>query len=137
MDVIDLENIDTDAPIFDPQAFGLGDDEAELNALARRLGRSRFALRAAQYDRDASFPTENYRDMREAGLLGVCVPKDHGGLGANFRTYSTTAAEVGRYCGANAESAPRRRRHRSRHPPFRTYNRGSPSAIGRHSSGLQ
>jgi len=102
MDVMDLENIDADAPIFDPQAFGLSDGEAELNALARRLGRSRFALRAAEYDRDARFPTENYQDMREAGLLGICVPKDHGGLGADFRTYSTTAAEVGRYCGATA-----------------------------------
>jgi hypothetical protein len=121
MDVMDLENIDADAPIFDPQAFlrspslssipkpffdpqafDLSDEEAELNALARRIGRSRLALRAAEYDRDARFPTENYRDMREAGLLGVCVPKDHGGLGAGFRSYSTTAAEIGRYCGATA-----------------------------------
>jgi hypothetical protein len=102
MDVMDLENIDADAPIFDPQAFGLSDEEAELNAIARSIGRSRFALRAAEYDRDARFPTENYKDMREAGLLGVCVPKDHGGLGASFRAYSTAAAEVGRYCGATA-----------------------------------
>jgi len=102
MDVMDLENVDVDAPIFDPEAFGLSDEEAELNVLARRIGRSRFALRAAEYDRDARFPTENYRDMREAGLLGVCVPKDHGGLGASFRSYSTTAAEIGRYCGATA-----------------------------------
>jgi alkylation response protein AidB-like acyl-CoA dehydrogenase len=102
VDAIDLKNIDTDAPIFDPQAFGLGDEEAGLNALARRIGRARFAPRAAEYDRAARFPTENYRDMREAGLLGICVPKDHGGLGAGFRSYSTTAAEVGRYCGATA-----------------------------------
>ncbi len=102
MDVMDLENVDVDAPIFDPEAFGLSDEEAELNVLARRIGRSRFALRAAEYDRDARFPTENYGDMREAGLLGVCVPKDHGGLGASFRSYSTTAAEIGRYCGATA-----------------------------------
>lgn len=102
MDVIDIESIDTDAPIFDPQAFGLGDQEAELNALARRMGRSRFAPRAAAYDRDARFPVKNYDDMRDTGLLSICIPKADGGLGADFRAYSTTAAEIGRYCGATA-----------------------------------
>lgn len=102
MDVMDLENIDAEAPIFDPQAFGLSDEEAELNALARSIGSSRFALRAGEYDREARFPTENYRDLYETGLLGICVPKAHGGRGIGFRAYSTTAAEIGRYCGATA-----------------------------------
>jgi alkylation response protein AidB-like acyl-CoA dehydrogenase len=30
------------------------------------------------------------------------VPKEHGGLGAGYRAYMTTAAEIGRYCGATA-----------------------------------
>ena len=40
--------------------------------------------------------------MRDAGLLGLCVPKAEGGLGAGYRAYMTTAAEIGRYCGATA-----------------------------------
>ncbi|MGE0725925.1 MAG: acyl-CoA dehydrogenase family protein [Alphaproteobacteria bacterium] len=99
---LDLDTIDTDAPLFDPAAFGLGEEEARLNALARRLGRSRFAPRAAAYDRDARFPTENYADLGEHGLLGICIPKAEGGLGAGFRAYCTTAAEIGRYCAATA-----------------------------------
>jgi alkylation response protein AidB-like acyl-CoA dehydrogenase len=102
MDAMDLDTIDVDAPIFDANAFGLHKEEAELNLLARHIGRSRFAPRAAEYDRDARFPAENYQDLREAGLLGICVPKAHGGLGAGFRAYSTTAAEIGRYCGSTA-----------------------------------
>ncbi|MEJ8572563.1 acyl-CoA dehydrogenase [Microbaculum marinum] len=102
MNVIDLDQIDTDAPLFDPAAFRLGDEEAELNALARRIGKAKFAPRAATYDREAIFPTENYRDMHEVGLLGIAVPKEHGGSGAGFRSYATTAAEIGRYCGATA-----------------------------------
>ena len=100
--LLDLEKIDADAPMFDPAAFGIGEEEAQLNALARRLGKARFAARAAEYDRDARFPAENYDDMREAGLLGISVPKEHGGLGAGYRAYMTTAAEIGRYCGATA-----------------------------------
>src|SRR5882757_11317508 len=99
---LDLDTIDTDAPLFDPAAFGLGDEEAGLNALARRLGRARFAPRAAAYDRDARFPTENYTDLGRNGLLGICIPKAEGGLGAGFRAYCTTAAEIGRYCAATA-----------------------------------
>ncbi len=102
MDMVNLDDIDADAPIFDPGAFGLGDEEAELNAFARRIGRSRFAPRAAEYDRDARFPAENYRELREAGLLGICIPKADGGSGAGFRAYSTTAAEIGRHCGSTA-----------------------------------
>lgn len=102
MNVIDLDKIDLDAPIFDPVGFRLDDEEAELNAVARRVGKARFAPRAATYDREAIFPTENYKDLHDVGLLGIAVPKENGGFGAGFRAYATTAAEVGRYCGATA-----------------------------------
>src|SRR5262249_51737870 len=93
---------DTNAPIFDPAAFRLGAEEAELVAHARRFGRRVLAPRAAQHDRDATFPIESFRDMHAAGLLTICVPKDQGGAGASFRTYCLGASELGRYCGATA-----------------------------------
>jgi alkylation response protein AidB-like acyl-CoA dehydrogenase len=70
--------------------------------LVGKLGREKFAPRAEKYDREASFPFENYADMRDAGLLGLCVPKSHGGMGADFETYCLAAAEMGRWCGATA-----------------------------------
>jgi alkylation response protein AidB-like acyl-CoA dehydrogenase len=91
-----------DAPIFDPAAFRLTAQEAELTARAREFGARVLAPRAARWDREASFPTDNYRDMHEAGLLGICIPAGEGGLGADFRAYCLAAAELGRYCGATA-----------------------------------
>ncbi len=91
-----------DVPIFDPEAWRLTDLEAELSARARKLGAEKFAGRAEAWDRDATFPTENYKDMHEAGLLAICIPKEHGGEGGNFRGYALAAAEIGRYCGATA-----------------------------------
>lgn len=88
--------------MFDPDAFRLTEQQVELTRLARQLGALKFAPRAAEHDRDASFPTANYADMREAGLLAICVPKAHGGLGASYATYMLTAAEIGRYCGSTA-----------------------------------
>lgn len=91
-----------DAPIFDPDAFRLTEQERALTARARDLAAARFAPRAFRHDREASFPVENYRDLHAAGLLGICVPAEDGGHGAPFRAYMLTAAEIGRYCGATA-----------------------------------
>ncbi|MBI3451253.1 MAG: acyl-CoA/acyl-ACP dehydrogenase [Rhodospirillales bacterium] len=76
--------------------------QTELVALAGRLGREKFAPRAEKYDREASFPFENYDDLRAQGLLGLCVPQAYGGLGADFETYCLVSAELGRWCGATA-----------------------------------
>jgi alkylation response protein AidB-like acyl-CoA dehydrogenase len=76
--------------------------QRELLALAHELGANRFAARAAQWDDEASFPFANYEDLRSAGLLALCVPKAHGGLGADYATYMMVAAEIGRFCGATA-----------------------------------
>ena len=91
-----------DAPLFAPDAFGLTPLETELTTRARELAADKFAARAAIYDREARFPTENYADLRAAGLLGICVPTEYGGLGASYRAYALVAAEIGRYCGATA-----------------------------------
>src|SRR5204862_4961511 len=96
------DEIDLDAPIFDPSAFRLNDDQAAIIRSARKLGQNVFAGRAAAYDRDATFPTENYRDLHRTGLLGIAIPKKHGGLGADYQSYAIAAAEIGRYCGATA-----------------------------------
>jgi alkylation response protein AidB-like acyl-CoA dehydrogenase len=92
----------TDAPIFDPGSWTLTAEQADLCEQARALAAQNFAPRAFQYDRDAAFPSENYRDLAEAGLLAICIPKSEGGLGADLKTYMLTAAEIGRYCGATA-----------------------------------
>ena len=76
--------------------------QRELIERAAVLGRERFAPRAQAIDRDAVFPFENYADLREQGLLGIGVPREHGGIGADFATYVMVAAEIGRHCGATA-----------------------------------
>jgi len=91
-----------DAPIFDPRAFRLTPFEADLTTRAREFGARILAPRAAKWDREAAFPIDNYRDMHAEGWLGVCIPREEGGLGADFRAYCLAAAELGRHCGATA-----------------------------------
>ena len=89
-------------PIFDPIAWKLTDQQTALTTQARELAETNFAPRAALIDRDAVFPTENYRDLADAGLLGICIPQAEGGMGADLKTYMLAAAEMGRFCGATA-----------------------------------
>ena len=76
--------------------------QREWLARAHALGRDKFAARAAQWDKEASFPFANYDDLREQGFLKLCVPTEFGGAGADFPTYMMVAAEIGRFCGATA-----------------------------------
>ena len=67
-----------DAPMFAADAFRLSDAQADLIDKARGFGKRVLAPRAAQHDRDATFPIENFRDMRGEGLLSICIPKADG-----------------------------------------------------------
>jgi len=81
--------------------YALTAKQREWIAHAEALGPA-FAARADRYDRDASFPFENYAELRAAGLLGLCVPERYGGLGADLKSYALVSATIGKYCGATA-----------------------------------
>ena len=68
--------------------------QQQLIERARRLALERFAPRAAAHDRDATFPFEDYADLRADGLLGLCVPTRYGGLGADYETYCLVAEQL-------------------------------------------
>ena len=74
---------------------------AELVERVATLG-PRFAERAEAHDRDATFPTQNWADLRNAGLLGLCIPVADGGLGGDFVAYALVSEELGRHCATTA-----------------------------------
>jgi alkylation response protein AidB-like acyl-CoA dehydrogenase len=68
---------------------------------ARRLA-PRMAARAGDYDRAGDFPVEDFADLRTAGLFGLMVPPQLGGVGAGFADYARVAYELARGNGASA-----------------------------------
>ncbi|QSB17050.1 acyl-CoA/acyl-ACP dehydrogenase [Natronosporangium hydrolyticum] len=70
-------------------------------ATAARLA-PRFAGRAAAHDDAGDFPTADFDDLRQAGLLGVLVPPRLGGVGAGFAEYAAVAYELAQGNGATA-----------------------------------
>src|SRR5262249_26084823 len=63
-----------------------------------------FATRAAQHDRDATDPIENYAALREAGFYGLNVPAELGGGGVGLLGWSLAAEELAQGCGSTALS---------------------------------
>ncbi len=76
----------------------------EQMAVVSRVAELRepFAKRAASYDTESSFPVENYADLRKAGLLGMTVPKEYGGLGVDWLTYALGMLEMSKGDSATA-----------------------------------
>ncbi|MFD5825965.1 acyl-CoA dehydrogenase family protein [Lentzea sp. NPDC060358] len=69
----------------------------DLDSLADRM-----SGRAARYDAAGTFPEEDFDDLREAGLLGLMVPRHLGGTGASFAEYTDVAMQLGSGAGATA-----------------------------------
>ncbi len=61
-----------------------------------------FAERAAQHDREGSFPFENFEELREAGILAMTVPGRFGGGEASLGTYLAMIGELARGDGSTA-----------------------------------
>ena len=71
-------------------------DQREIQALAREFARERIEPQAAAWDRAHGFPRELLDSLAELGLLGVCVPEEHGGAGADFVSYILVLEELSR-----------------------------------------
>ncbi|WP_230681645.1 acyl-CoA dehydrogenase family protein, partial [Paracidovorax cattleyae] len=57
---------------------------ALLSLLARL--RPQLAARAAEHDRDGSFPHENFALLQSHGLIGIAAPRAYGGSAASLAT---------------------------------------------------
>jgi alkylation response protein AidB-like acyl-CoA dehydrogenase len=74
----------------------LSDEQREIRDLARRFADEEIAPKAAAWDREHSFPREVFEHLGELGLMGVCVPEEHGGAGADFLSYVLVLEELSR-----------------------------------------
>ena len=74
----------------------LTDEQREVRELARRFADAEIAPRAAEWDREHRFPADVFARLGELGLMGVCVPAEHGGAGADFLAYALVLEELSR-----------------------------------------
>ena len=76
--------------------FSLTDEQREIQTLAREVADTEIAPHAADWDREHRFPRELFAKLGELGLMGVCVPEELGGAGADFLSYILVLEELSR-----------------------------------------
>jgi butyryl-CoA dehydrogenase len=74
----------------------LTDEQREIRDLARRFADEKIAPDAPAWDREHTFPLHVFTELGELGLMGVCVPAEHGGAGADFLSYVLVLEELSR-----------------------------------------
>ncbi|MDX6688771.1 MAG: hypothetical protein QOG15_228 [Solirubrobacteraceae bacterium] len=74
----------------------LNDEQRDIRALAARFSDEVVAPQAMAWDKEKRFPKEVIEQLGELGLMGVCVPPELGGAGADFMTYTLVLEELSR-----------------------------------------
>jgi alkylation response protein AidB-like acyl-CoA dehydrogenase len=69
---------------------------------AKDLAKNVLAVNAADIDRERRFPAENFEALKNAGLMGLFVPKEFGGHEANFETFTAIMEILGEACASTA-----------------------------------
>ena len=86
-------------------AFTLTPAQAALRAQARELAQGPIVARAAEVDRSEQYPWDNVTALKDAGFLGMTIPKDLGGRGLGFLEAALVIDELAQACGVTGRIA--------------------------------
>jgi len=73
-----------------------------VQAMAREFADSAIKPIAAEIDRDARFPHETVKRMGGLGLMGIAIPEQWGGSGADAVSYVVALEEIAKACASHA-----------------------------------
>lgn len=85
--------------------FALTDEQRDFQARARELAESVIAPRAAEVDRSEQYPWDNVAALRDAGFVGMTIPKEFGGQGRSFLDAVLLIVEMAKVCGVTGRIA--------------------------------
>ena len=76
--------------------FDLAPEHEAIRDLARQFAREKVAPVAEELDREKRFPYELVAELGELGLMGMTVPEEYGGAGADTVSYALVVEELTR-----------------------------------------
>ncbi len=76
--------------------FELTDEQRAIAALAADIAQREIAPKISQWDREHTFPRDLYAVLNDAGLMGIIVPEEYGGVGADYVSYALAIEELAR-----------------------------------------
>src|SRR3954468_7839585 len=78
----------------------LTDEQLLLRDTARDVARNELAPYSAAWDRESRFPREALAELGKLGFMGVLVPPEYGGAGADHVGYALALEEIAAGDGA-------------------------------------
>jgi butyryl-CoA dehydrogenase len=82
--------------------FELTDEQIMIQTMVRAFAREVLLPTATERDQTKEFPAENLRRMGELGLMGMMVPPEYNGAGADTLSYVLALQEVAYACASTA-----------------------------------
>lgn len=76
--------------------FELTDEQEAIREAIHELAQEAFKPKAAENDRNASFPWDNIRMLAQQGYLAMQIPTEYGGAGADYVSYAIVLEELAR-----------------------------------------
>jgi alkylation response protein AidB-like acyl-CoA dehydrogenase len=76
--------------------FNLSREQREIKSRAAGFADDNVAPHATDLDREDRVPFETLEKMADAGFMGLCVPEEYGGAGADFLSYCLLIEEISR-----------------------------------------
>ncbi|MGD9010459.1 MAG: acyl-CoA dehydrogenase family protein, partial [Desulfobacteraceae bacterium] len=80
----------------------LTDEQLMIRSMVRDFAREVVAPEAARRDHDKQFPGEILKQMGELGLMGMMIPAELGGSGADTVSYVLALSEIASACASTA-----------------------------------
>ncbi len=78
--------------------FTLSEQHEQIREVAAQIAREVVAPRARAVDLEGEYPFDYFEAFRDAGLLGLAVPKEYGGSDAGTLGLALAIEEVAKYC---------------------------------------
>ena len=78
------------------------EDQARIRDAVRQFAETEIAPGVAQRESRGEFPKEILRRLGEMGILGMMVPEEYGGAGADALSYILAVEELARVCASTA-----------------------------------
>jgi alkylation response protein AidB-like acyl-CoA dehydrogenase len=76
--------------------YELTQEQQLLRQTVREFAETRVAPVAEELDRESRFPYELVAEMAELGLMGIPIPEEYGGAGADTVSYAIAVEELTR-----------------------------------------
>ena len=83
--------------------FNLSKEQTLIQQMVRNFTENEVKPVAAETDRNCEYPRENIEKLFRYGIMGMCVPKEYGGAGADDLSAALAVEELSKVCASTGD----------------------------------